>query len=92
MFLTRLVLYVLLAVVVVRALRLLFIGLAEGMGVSRGPSRRIEKGGVRMVRDPICGTFVIPASALAVRDGDGLHHFCSDRCRDAFVARARQST
>jgi YHS domain-containing protein len=91
MFLTRLVLCVLLVLLVVRALWRFLAGLAEGMGVNRGPSRRIEQG-VRMARDPICGTFVIPASALAVRDADGLHHFCSDKCRDAFVARTRQST
>ncbi len=88
---TRVIIYLLLVLLVARALRQFFGGLAQGMRGDRGPSPRVDQG-VRMVRDPICGTFVIPASALAVRDADGVHHFCSDRCRDAFVARARRTS
>ncbi len=85
MWLTRFVLYALLFLLVARALGRFFSGIAQGLGTSERPGP--EKG-VRMARDPICGTFVIPAKALAVRDGDGLHHFCSSKCREAFLARA----
>lgn len=89
MFLTRVIVYVLIVLIALRLLRQLLNGVAQGMrGV--GPSRRMDQG-VRMVRDPVCGTFVIPANALAVRDADGVHHFCSDKCRDAFVARTRRT-
>ena len=87
--LTRFILYAILLLVVYWRVRAFLRAIGQGMG--RAPSRRIEQG-VRMVRDPICGTFVIPADALAVRDADGLHHFCSDKCRDAFVTRARRSS
>lgn len=89
--LTRVIVYLLIVLLVARALRQLFGGVAQGMRGDRGPARRIDQG-VRMVRDPVCGTFVIPANALAVRDADGVHHFCSDKCRDAFVARARRTS
>ncbi len=75
---------------VARSIRGLIGGIVEGMG-GAGPSReRPPDRGVRMVRDPICGTFVIPGSAFAVRDAEGLHHFCSHKCREAFLARARR--
>ncbi len=87
--LLRLVLYALLVLLLSRALRLLFGGVAQGMGRAPRPPRGVERG-VKMTRDPVCGTFVIPESALAVRDGDGIHHFCSEKCRQAFLARARR--
>jgi YHS domain-containing protein len=40
-----------------------------------------------MARDPVCGTFVVPSSALAVRGKSGTVYFCSDKCRQAFVSR-----
>lgn len=88
MFVTRFLLYALLILFILRALGRLFAGIAQGMGHERKRVGRSD-GGVRMVRDPVCGTFVIPANALAIRDAKGLHHFCSQRCRDAFVARAQ---
>lgn len=84
--LARFILYVVLLLVVYWKLRGFFRAMAQGMR----PPRQVEEG-VRMVRDPICGTFVIPGKTPAVRDAGGLHHFCSDKCRDAFVARARRS-
>ncbi len=90
MLLIRVVLYVIVVLLLARAIRGFLGGLSLGLSGRQQPSRRIEHG-VRMARDPICGTFVIPGSALAVRDGEGLHHFCSARCRDAFVARARRA-
>jgi hypothetical protein len=91
MFLTRVILYLVVVLLAARALRQFLGHVAEGMRSDGSPSRRIDQG-VRMARDPICGTFVIPASALAVRDADGLHHFCSAKCRDAFMARGRRTS
>ncbi len=85
--LSRFLVWIVFILVVYWALRRFFRGIAQGLR----PPRQMEQR-VRMVRDPICGTFVIPTSALAVRDAGGLHHFCSDKCRDAFVARARRSS
>ncbi len=38
-----------------------------------------------VVKDPVCGTYVDAESALSVREGDVVHHFCSYECRDAFL-------
>ncbi|MGE5359791.1 MAG: hypothetical protein ACM3NQ_12310, partial [Bacteroidales bacterium] len=85
----RLVLFALLVLLVSRALRLLFAGLAQGMGAFGASPRREREvdRGVKMVRDPVCGTFVIPGTAIAVRDASGVHHFCSEKCRQAFLSR-----
>jgi YHS domain-containing protein len=91
MFVTRVIVYLVIVLLVARALRQLLGGFAQGMRGDHPPSGRIDAG-VRMVRDPICGTFVIPTGARAVRDAAGVHHFCSDKCRDAFVARARRTS
>jgi uncharacterized membrane protein YraQ (UPF0718 family)/YHS domain-containing protein len=40
----------------------------------------------RGVKDPVCGMKVDPAKAIAASHGGHTLHFCSDDCRDAFVA------
>ncbi|MCX6545651.1 MAG: hypothetical protein NTV05_14715 [Acidobacteria bacterium] len=75
----------LLALLVGRALRSFVRGLREGIG-PKSPARKTDKGQV-MARDPVCGTFVVPSSALAVRGKSGTVYFCSDKCRQAFVSR-----
>jgi len=93
MVLTRILVYLIIFLLVARALRGFFAGVSQGMRGQAAPSRRpSQRPGVRMARDPVCGTFVLPGSSLAVRDAEGLHHFCSDKCRDAFMARARRSS
>jgi YHS domain-containing protein len=43
--------------------------------------------GVHMVRDPVCGTFVLPERAVTLLDGRSRVFFCSDACRDKYRAR-----
>ncbi len=88
---TRFLVYLVIALLVARALRGFFAGISQGLSGQPAPPRRKQQS-VRMARDPVCGTFVIPGTALAVRDAQGLHHFCSDKCRDAFVAKTRRSS
>ena len=38
---------------------------------------------VKLVRDPVCGTYVSPDSAVS----DGTNYFCSAKCRDEYRAR-----
>jgi YHS domain-containing protein len=40
-----------------------------------------------MVRDPVCGTFVVPERAVSLTVGRELLHFCSVACRDAYRTR-----
>jgi len=37
--------------------------------------------GVRLERDPVCGTYVSPAKAPVLRMGGETLYFCSDKCR-----------
>jgi YHS domain-containing protein len=43
--------------------------------------------GVPMVRDPVCGTFVLPERAVSLSDGRQHMYFCSTACRDKYRAR-----
>jgi YHS domain-containing protein len=40
-----------------------------------------------MVRDPVCGTFVLPDRAVTLVDGRSRRFFCSEACRDKYRAR-----
>ena len=64
-------------------------GIIEGAtGQSRASrSARTQAPSVPMVRDPICGTFVLPDRAVTLVDGRHLVYFCSDSCRDKYRAR-----
>jgi hypothetical protein len=58
-------------------------------GVSEPPPSRTGPGdsAVHMVRDPVCGTFVLPDHAVAVADGTRRVYFCSKACRDKYRSR-----
>jgi len=84
--LLRLALFVILAFFVARALWRLFDGIVEG--ASRGSrGSQVPQRGVQMVRDPVCGTFVIAERAVTLAEGRGQVYFCSDACRDEYRAR-----
>jgi YHS domain-containing protein len=82
----RIVFFVILFLFVARALRGLWGGILEGLNqpATRGgvPSR-----GVPMVRDPVCGTFVVPERAVSLSVGRDIVYFCSVACRDAYRTR-----
>jgi hypothetical protein len=56
------------------------------------PARRPATGnesaqqGGRMVRDRMCNKFLPRSSALLLKDGEEEHFFCSEACRDRFLA------
>ena len=86
--LARFLIWSLLLLVVWRALRSLLAGIVQGASAPRSssPGAAPDKGEL-MVRDPVCGTFVLPSRAVSLNDRAGTHHFCSDRCRQAYRAR-----
>jgi YHS domain-containing protein len=43
--------------------------------------------GIHMVRDPVCGTFVVPDRAVTLVEGGQRLFFCSTACRDRYHAR-----
>ena len=81
----RIILLTILILIIARAFWRLMDGVIE---VAGGTSKR-RRGAppVKLVRDPVCGTYVAPGTALALRDRDQTYHFCSEQCRSAFVRR-----
>jgi YHS domain-containing protein len=72
----RWVLIAILFVFVVRALSRLMSGVLEGAGYRQdGPPP------VNLVRDPVCGMFVVPSKALTAGTGADTKYFCSEKCR-----------
>jgi len=55
-----------------------FGGLPKKRGRPRGQAP------VKLVRDPVCGTWVDPTASLAAATRDTTHYFCSTECRDRF--------
>ena len=52
---------------------------------------RIEPGrrnapAVKLVRDPVCGTYVAPRAALSLTTGGSTHYFCSEECRNKYAS------
>jgi YHS domain-containing protein len=87
----RLILFLVLAIIVGRAFWRLVDGIVAGVsGRPLDGSRSVAQHGVQMVRDPICGTFLLPDRALVLSVGGTRLFFCSDACRDKY--RARPST
>ena len=69
--LSRLALFLVLAVVVARAFWRLVDGILEGVTGKR-PDGQVPARGVPMVRDPVCGTFVVPDQALTIESELGV--------------------
>jgi uncharacterized protein len=87
--LLRFALVFLLVLLVLRAAGRLLAGLIAGASTPgprpSGPPAR----GVQMVRDPVCGTYLPPAGAVSLAErGGAVHYFCSEKCREAYKARA----
>ena len=88
----RYLLLFLLVILVTRAARRIVGGVMRGLA---GQSQHRAGGGVptrgvQMVRDPVCGTYVLPDRALMLAEGSRNLFFCSAECRDKY--RARPST
>jgi YHS domain-containing protein len=79
----RFLLLFLLAMLIVRAAWRLFGGIIDG--AARRASG-VPRQGTRMVRDPVCGTFVVQSRALSATAGGVTAWFCSDACRVRWTA------
>ena len=76
---TGLVFKVILFLLVVRLLWTFVRGILEGLGMRQPPNR--SPNAVKLVRDPVCGVFVVPAKALTSGSGSNIAYFCSEKCR-----------
>ena len=82
----RLFLFFVLALLVVRAVGRFFGGVAQASR-SGAPRATPADAAVRMTKDPVCGTFVVPGKALSVTSGDSTVYFCSEECRASYARR-----
>ena len=67
---------------VVRAVIKLVRGVYEGLKGAASPPPAVP-----LVRDPVCGTFVIPSNALSAGTGSQIRFFCSENCRRIYQAK-----
>ncbi len=86
----RFLLFVILAFFVARAAWRLVEGIVQGAleGERGGQARRHRMDtGVKMMRDPVCGTYVVPDRAKTLTMRGETIYFCSDKCRNEYRAR-----
>jgi YHS domain-containing protein len=74
----KVILWGILILLAVRALSRLLRGVLEGAGYRR---EMAPPQGVGLVRDPVCGVFVVPGQALTAGTGTATKYFCSEKCR-----------
>lgn len=78
----RYLLIAILVLLIARAFWRLMDGIMEAAG---GTTRsRAKSTAVKLVRDPVCGTFVAPGTSLSLTARGATHYFCSERCRAEF--------
>jgi YHS domain-containing protein len=85
----RFILLSILLTLVFRSLNRLWVGIVRGMSdpyaATRGDGRSSVSRSVHMMRDPVCGTFVVPERALTLPAPGGEQlYFCSTDCRDKY--------
>jgi YHS domain-containing protein len=86
----RVVLLALLLLAVAWAFWRLMDGVIETFGGTRTRQGRSRPKAppVKLVRDPVCGTWVSPTDARFLQVGSTTHFFCSDACRTTFQKRS----
>lgn len=58
-------------------------------GIMAGTRERRRGAGpspMKLVRDPVCGIYVAPNTAMSLTDGGTTHYFCSPECRAKYRA------
>ena len=68
-------------ILIARAFWRVMDGVLEGVS---GRQRQVRPG-MKLQKDPVCGTYVSPNSALSLTRGGGTYYFCSDTCRDKYL-------
>ena len=79
----RVLLIGLLLVLIARAFWKVIDGVIAGAR-GQAPRGRGRAEAVKLVRDPVCGTFVAPGAALSLTSAGRVHYFCSEECRAKF--------
>lgn len=87
--LVRTLLFFLLGVFLVRALFRFLGGIVQGAsGAQSSHQRAASPPAVKMMRDPVCGTYVVPGKALELARGRETLYFCSEKCREQYFQKS----
>ena len=89
--LVRTLLLFLLILALARALLRFFGGVVQGASSQAGPAGRTQHTAPvakKMIQDPVCGTYVLPGKALELSHGRETLFFCSDACRQKYLAKS----
>ncbi len=92
----RVIFYLLLTVFLITVLKsivgIVLKGVAEAMkpgstsaGTPLRPSNQVPLTG-ELKKDPVCGTYIAAATSIKEKVGGETVHFCSQECRDKYVA------
>lgn len=84
---TRVILLAVLLLVAAWAFWRLVDGVIETFGGTTKQRKRRAASPVKLVRDPVCGTWVSPANSRFLQVGEATHYFCSDDCRKKYQSR-----
>jgi YHS domain-containing protein len=60
---------------------------SSGTRTARNPGTATPPA-MKLTRDPVCGTFVVPGKAVEFVRGRETLYFCSDACRRRFLEKA----
>jgi YHS domain-containing protein len=78
--------FILLAILVIVIARIFWRVIDAVIEASRTPGEgRGAKPAMKLVRDPVCGTYVPARTALSATTGGATHYFCSEECRAKFT-------
>jgi YHS domain-containing protein len=87
------VLRALLFLIVIRLVWRFIAGVMDGMSPApqnTGKAASKKKKSVPLVKDPVCGTYVVRERALTLDTGKQTQYFCSERCRDEYTRGVRK--
>lgn len=65
--------------------------LLKGSENSSRAGESVDKRVAELVRDPQCGTYILPSQAVSARVGRHTYHFCSEECKDRFLDKSRKT-
>jgi YHS domain-containing protein len=74
---------ILLAILLLLVVRLFWRMIGAVIAGARSP-RGNGHPAVRLVRDPVCGTYVRPSAALSLTTAGSTYYFCSEQCKTTY--------
>ena len=83
--LLRLIIWGVLLFIIGRIVWRFMYAIFDGAGMLK--DNRREPAAVKLVRDPVCGVFVVPGKALTSGSGASTQYFCSEKCREQWSHR-----